>query len=125
MPGYALAVARSGFKLKPSEATGNDTQHHGGRVQTLSAKGTSMAFLADLLSRYLQSVVIDKTGISGVYDFELRWANDDQPPEGAAPETIPSLFTALQETLGLRLQPEKVPVEIVVVDHVERSPIEN
>jgi uncharacterized protein (TIGR03435 family) len=69
--------------------------------------------------------VLDKTGIDGVYDFEFRWTNDDQTPAGADVETAPSLFTALQETLGLRLQRQKVPVEMIVVDHVERVPTEN
>jgi uncharacterized protein (TIGR03435 family) len=69
--------------------------------------------------------VVDKTGIDGVYDFEFRWTNDDQTPNGIDADAAPSLLTALQETLGLRLQPQKVPVEIVVVDHVERVPSEN
>lgn len=70
-------------------------------------------------------MVIDKTGLGGVYDFELHWSNDNLgslPIEG---DSFPLLFTALQETLGLRLQAEKVPVEIIVVDHVERVPTEN
>jgi uncharacterized protein (TIGR03435 family) len=80
--------------------------------------------LADLVARFLGEVVVDKTAIDGVYDFEFRWTNDDQAPAGDA-ETAPTLFTALQETLGLRLQRQKVPVEMIVVDHVERVPTEN
>jgi uncharacterized protein (TIGR03435 family) len=125
MPGYALVVAKSGFKLKPVEPGGSDTNSNGGHVRTLTAKKTSMAQLADLVARWLGEIVVDKTAIDGVYDFEFRWTNDDQTPNGTDAEAAPSLLTALQETLGLRLQPQKVPVEIVVVDHVERVPSEN
>jgi uncharacterized protein (TIGR03435 family) len=124
MPGYVLVVGKS-FKLKPVEPGGSDTNGQGGRVRTLTAKKTSMAFLADLLARNLGEVVVDKTGIDGVYDFELRWTNDDQTSNDGGADTAPTLFTALQETLGLRLQRQKVPVEMVVVDHAERVPTEN
>jgi uncharacterized protein (TIGR03435 family) len=65
---------------------------------------------------------VDQTGLDGVYGFELRWTNDDQADDA---DSAPTLFTASQETLGLRLQRQKVPVEIVVVDHAERVPTEN
>jgi len=126
MPGYALVVAKGGFKLKPVEpAGGSGTDHNGGRVETMTAKKTSMAELAELVGRFLGETVVDKTGIEGVYDFALRWTKDDLDPNGTDAASAPTLFIALQETLGLRLQPQKVPVEIVVVDHVERVPTEN
>jgi len=121
IPGYVLVVGKK-FKLKPVEPGGSGTDSHGGRVRTLTATKTSMAFLADLIARNLGETVVDKTGIDGVYDFELRWTNDDQATDA---DSAPTLFTALEETLGLRLQRQKVPVEIVVVDHAERAPTEN
>lgn len=126
MAGYALVLAKA-FKLKPVEpgGSGSGTDSRGGRVQTLTAKQISMTQLADFVARSLGETVIDKTGIDGVYDFELRWTNDDQTADGIAADAAPSLFTALQETLGLRLRPQRVPVEIVVVDRVERVPAEN
>ena len=120
LPGYALLVAKGGFKLKPVDAEDNDTRHQGGRIETLSAKATSMATLADLVSRYLNTMVIDKTGVDGAYNFDLRWATDQQNADD-----VPTLPVALQETLGLRLQAQKVPVDVIVVDHVERVPTEN
>ena len=125
LPGYALVVAKGGFKLKPVEPGGSSTDSNGGRLQTLTAKKTSMGQLADLVARSMGEMVVDQTGIDGVYDFELRWANDDQTPSGTDAAAVPTLLTALQETLGLRLQPKKVPTEIIVVDHVERAPSEN
>ena len=125
LPGYALTVAKSGFKLKPVAPGGSDTSTNGGRVRTLTAKRTSIAQLADLISRNLTEMVVDKTGIDGVYDFEMRWTNDDQNTNGKEAETVPTLFVAVEEALGLRLRAEKVPVEIIVVDRVERVPTEN
>jgi len=139
MPGYALVVAKGGFKLKPAEPVapgapvpfrlgaippGLDLQG-GFRNSTLLAKKTSMASLAYLVTRLWDQMVVDKTGLNGVYDFELRWNNDDHNPVPSDGDSLPSLFTALQETLGLRLQAEKVPVEMIVVGHVERVPTDN
>lgn len=124
LPGYALMVAKSGFKLKPVEPGSSDTRSNGGRIRTLTAKSNSMEHLADFVARTLGEPVVDKTGVQGVYDFELRWNDDDQNATGLDAD-VPSIFTALQETLGLRLQSQKVPGEIVVVDHVERVPTEN
>jgi uncharacterized protein (TIGR03435 family) len=121
MPGYVLMVGKK-FKLKPVEPGGSGTDSHGGRVRTLTATKTSMSSLADFIARNLGETVVDQTGLDGVYDFELRWTNDDQATDA---ESAPTLFTALQETLGLSLQRQKVPVEIVVVDHAERVPTEN
>lgn len=125
MPGYALVVAKSGFKLKPVEPDpkGSGTDHNGGRVQNLKATSISMADTAEFVARMLGEVVVDKTGLDGVYSFELHWSNEDQNPNAIA--AAPTLVTALQETLGLRLQPQKVPVELLVVDHAERVPTEN
>lgn len=126
MPGYALVVAKSGFKLKPAGPGSSSTStNSNGRVWKLTVKSTSMEQLADLLSRQLGQMVHDETGIQGVYDFEFRWTPNDQSAPASDAEALPSLFTAVEETLGLRLRPQKVPVEVIVVDHVEREPIEN
>ena len=125
VPGFALVAAKSGFKLKPVEAGDHDTKHRvTGRVETLAAKNTSMEFLAGLLARYVGQPVADRTGIAGVYDFELRWSGDDPNADGIARDA-PTIYTALQERLGLRLAPQKVPVDIVVIDRVERAPTDN
>lgn len=73
--------------------------------------------------------VLDMTGLKGVFDFTLDWTPDESPSakaEGAidAPKS-PSLLTALQEQLGLKLQGRKAPIEILVVDHAEKVPTEN
>jgi len=136
MPGYALVIAKGGFKLKPVETGAPVTSNLGSippslnlqgglRRSILVAKKASIASLADLVTRIWDQMVIDKTGVTGVYDFELRWNNDDHNPAPTDGDFPPVLFTAIQETLGLRLQAEKVPVPMVVVDHVERIPAQN
>lgn len=123
LPGYVMIVAKGGFKLKPVEPGGSSTNHDGGRIEVMKAEKNTMAQLADFVSRMMGETVMDKTGLPGVYDFELRWTKDEQDASSVA--TVPTLATAIQETLGLRLQPQKVPVEVLVVDHLERVPVEN
>jgi uncharacterized protein (TIGR03435 family) len=127
MPGYALVVAKGGFKLKPVEPNGSSgtTSNGGAHVRTLTAKKSSMADLAADIARSLGQMVVDKTAVEGVFDFELRFTTDDLSSNASDVDGIPSLFTALRDTLGLRLQPEKVPVDIIVVDHLERVPVDN
>ena len=81
----------------------------------------------------LDRPVIDKTGIQGRYDFTLRWTPDDSqfvnmgvrvPPPSNDPDAPPGLFTAFQEQLGLKLESTKGPVEVLVVDRIDK-PSEN
>jgi uncharacterized protein (TIGR03435 family) len=127
MSGYALVVAKNGPKLVEVNPSGTGTSNGRGRFQD---KAISMAGLADQLARELDRPVADKTGLTAVYDLKLEWTPDDQASvkgDAAASEPAqwPSIFTALQEQLGLRLQTQKTPVEIIVVDRVDREPIEN
>ncbi|HJT87554.1 MAG TPA: TIGR03435 family protein, partial [Bryobacteraceae bacterium] len=100
----------------------------------VSGNHMQIGAFADLLSRLTRRVVLDKTGLTGTYDFDLTYTPDPgqfllPPPPGAPPlpnidPNGPSLFTALQEQLGLKLQPQKGPVEMMVIDHIEH-PSEN
>jgi uncharacterized protein (TIGR03435 family) len=103
----------------------------GANFGDIKANAMPVATLADILSNFIHQTVTDKTGLTGKYDFELKWADDraarrpSQAAEGNSealapdPSEGPSLFTAVQEQLGLKLQPTKVPVETLVIDHVE------
>jgi uncharacterized protein (TIGR03435 family) len=79
----------------------------------------TMGSLAGSLSQVLGSQVEDHTGLGGTFDIDLKWTPDDGKESG------PSLFTALQEQLGLKLEPGKVSVQVLVVDHADRNPNEN
>jgi uncharacterized protein (TIGR03435 family) len=141
MPVYDLVVAKGGSKLKESSIPAGDGSGRGGGPQIrmgrglLTFKAGPMEILAMQLSNQLGRTVIDKTGLKGNYDFELKWTPDlgQQPlglrevggPEKEPPVDTsgPSIFTALQE-LGLKLESTKGPVEILVIDHAEK-PTEN
>jgi uncharacterized protein (TIGR03435 family) len=136
MQGYALVIAKGGFKLKavePGEPIPSNLGSlppslvlKGGLRRTiLEAKQASIASLAELITRIWDEMVVDETGLSGVYDFELRWNNDHLNPAPPDADAFPFLSTALPDTLGLRMQAKKVPVEMIVVDHVNRVPTDN
>lgn len=120
MPGYELVVAKGEPKL---QATNGD-HVPGFRVNVspghLIGLNWSMAALAGYLGPAAGRPVVDRTGIAGSYDVSVEYAWDE-----AEESSLPSLFTALQENLGLKLGPRKVPVEVVMIDHVDRVPVEN
>jgi uncharacterized protein (TIGR03435 family) len=128
MSGYALVVAKGGFKLHPSADAGEGVTSGGnqGRVWTFRARRIRMSDVAYELADSMGGVVVDMTGLGGVYDFQLRWASDDMSNSADSdPNPAPSIFTALQETLGLTLQRQKVPVDTIVVDRIDRVPTDN
>ena len=122
LPGYALVAAKGGFKLKPVEPGDDDIDHHG---NVLQARKVSMAMLAEHLGRIVGETIADGSGIAGVYDVDLRWTIDDQNAAGDKQEILIAAFQEALSTVGLRLHPQKVPVQVVVVDHLERAPTEN
>jgi uncharacterized protein (TIGR03435 family) len=84
-----------------------------------------MQKLADLLAGMLGQQVVDETGLSGVYNFTLEWAPDESQKNSGpvtAQSSGASLFTALQEQLGLKLEARKGPVQILAVDYIEKAP---
>jgi uncharacterized protein (TIGR03435 family) len=128
LPVFDLVVTKDGPKFKHATDTEVAGTRGGGGQITVS-KGT-LANLASLLSNILGRKVIDKTGLAGDYDMTLKWTPDDyQPPplkpNGPPPDpNSPSIFTAVQEQLGLKLESSKGPVEVIVVDSVQK-PSEN
>lgn len=125
LPVYDLVVARGGIKIKldPTERTGSGWNINGENTsKVLSCKSSTMADLADALSDEVGRKVIDKTSLPGSADITLKWS-DEIAAEQAGPNVI-SIFTAVEEQLGLKLQPAKGPVDTLVIDHVE-MPSEN
>jgi len=136
LPVFALVIAKSGPKL----ATGKDPEDGGGSFGAWKgnprrvATNETMRGLAEFLSPFLERPVIDQTGLTGRYDFTLYWAAEypmvrvaPKAPraEEATPDPAPAIFQAVQDQLGLKLDPRKAPIEILVVDRVEKIPTEN
>ncbi len=119
-PVYALVVAgKGGPKLKESAPDAVSMARVGGeRTTQLKATKWSMERFAQQLSNSAGRPVLDKTNLTGEYDFTLEW----NPAYGAprADPDAPSIFTALQEQLGLKLESQKAPVEVFVIDHAEK-----
>jgi uncharacterized protein (TIGR03435 family) len=118
LPVYNIVLAKGGLKMKNS-ATGG-TCHHtsvgsGLRVERDCTMNDIKNILEDPSGRF----VIDKTGLSGRYDFELHWTPDDTPADSTLAGG-PSIFTAVQEQLGLKLESATAPVDVVVVDSAEQ-----
>ena len=104
------------MKMTPADPAKTEPNGFRGGNGNLRGRAVTMDFLAPVLSNYISSVVVNKTALTGRYDFTLKWSRN----ETAANDDSPSIFTAVQEQLGLRLQSAKGPVEVLVVDHVER-----
>jgi uncharacterized protein (TIGR03435 family) len=121
LPIYELVAAKGGAKLGPAQESGTTINTSNGRIEVQGAN--SVAILAEELSKVVGRPVFDKTGIAGRYDLKLKWTPDDitEPTllNGAAVDSGPSIFTALEEQLGLKLEPGKGPVQVLVIDHVE------
>jgi uncharacterized protein (TIGR03435 family) len=126
LPVYFLVIGKNGPKLPdakpdpngPNTAVWNPTMRAG--IITATAHNMTTEGLANYLKEPMSRTVLDKTGLTGTYEFTLRYTPDNapQPPPGGA--DAPSLITALQEQLGLKLEPGKGPVEVIVIDHIER-----
>jgi len=121
VPGYALVVAKGGSKLKPNEGApfAGMSGAFGFKFQN-----APVAQLAGSIGHELKKPVVDKTGLTGMYDFELRFSPENVPTDPSHPD-YGTMFTALQNQLGLRLISQKLPMDYLIIDHVERTPNEN
>jgi uncharacterized protein (TIGR03435 family) len=119
-PVYELVVAPRGPKLEVSRP---DAKSGGGRISNgeIALHGRSVAMLAHFMNQFTGRTVVDKTGLNGNYEIDLKWTPDDLQ---GTPDAGPTLFTAIQEQLGLKLIPSQGPVKELIVDHVEQ-PSEN
>jgi len=126
LPVYILTLAKNGPKLKTSDPQGSTNVQAGGN--SVSVQHGELARMTQLLATVLGRPVVDRTGLTGLYDFSLRW--DDAPiREGGVPgldaPAAPgadhgSIFTAIQDQLGLRLEPQRAPIDVIVVDRIDR-----
>lgn len=141
---YDLVVAKGGLKMRPSNVVDASAKQPGAKSTTgvgdkglvLAGREASVPSIVTMISRAIGSKVVDKTGLTGKYDFELQYAPGRSRSLITAPagpgasdadapgDAGPSIFTALQEQLGLKLEARKEPVDVVVIDHME-PPTEN
>jgi uncharacterized protein (TIGR03435 family) len=113
LPAYDLVLAKSGSKLHPTRSNGKSIGT--GRTY-FNGEGLTMILFAQELSQITGRVVVDKTNLTERYDVKLQWSSDDAP---TTDNSAPSLFTAVQEQLGLKLEPAKESVPVLVIDRIE------
>ena len=136
LPVYALSVAKGGPKLKESviDPSVSANARRGGGVRMsmgmIAAHECTIPYFLSMLSRQLGRSIIDRTGLAGNYDFTLRWSPDNgattssNDSAGTQADALPSIFSAVQEQLGLKLESTKAPASVLVIDHLEK-PSEN
>ena len=121
LTGFALVPAKSGAKVERAAEGGHagvgTSINNGHGKMTLT--GSTMSTFADNLSLQLNQPVQDITGLTGMFDLTLTWGQDTAIDSG------PTIFTAVQEQLGLQLRAQKVTIDIVIVDSIEKVPTEN
>ncbi|HTS64654.1 MAG TPA: TIGR03435 family protein [Candidatus Acidoferrales bacterium] len=133
MQAYLLQVAKGGVKLKESTSEGEADIKPDQQRMTVSVQRTPVSQLIDVLSNIFRAPVIDETGLKGKYDITVNVAKyiADFGPAGAGrtsevpPDPLNIVTRALQEELGLKLEPKKTAVDLVIVDHAEKVPVEN
>jgi len=136
LPVYNLVLAKGGLKMKavgeddtfPKRVNGPDGRPVRGLVRMQDGmfidQGIEISGLVNQLANMVHRTVIDKTALKGRFDLALKYAPDrDAPPDannGSSQDDAPSIFAALEEQLGLKLQSDKGPVDTLLIDHVER-----
>jgi uncharacterized protein (TIGR03435 family) len=124
LPVYQLVIGKNGSRLKESapDDPASVTPRRKGIMfgpgpGRLTATDGSLSMVIAPLSRQFGRIIVDKTGLTGRYDFTLEWT-----PDGVAPsdQSGPDIFTAIQEQLGLKLESTKGPVDVIVIDHIEK-----
>jgi uncharacterized protein (TIGR03435 family) len=125
MQAYIITVAKTGLKIKELTTEGDMAIQPSPPAGATFQRAT-VSKLAELLSEPLQSPVIDETGLTGRYDFKLDVSNflDPTTPMGIN-DVIPIVIQAAQQQLGVKIDQKKIPVEMLMVDHAEKIPVEN
>jgi uncharacterized protein (TIGR03435 family) len=120
LPVYAIQIAKGGAKLKPAAnpdaEPDQDASSHGTELTVTITSGTMADFILGM-QFFFDRPLVDRTGIPGRHDFTLRYTNDEA--NATDPNAPPGLFTAIQEQLGLKLDPVKAPIDVFAIDRVE------
>jgi uncharacterized protein (TIGR03435 family) len=121
VPGYAIVIAKGGSKLKPNAGAPFGGMNAGFEFKF---QNDSLEGVAQMIEWALKQPAIDKTGLQGKYDYDLKFTPQDAPVDSPYAK-YGSIFTAIEEQLGLKLVKQPVPVDYLIIDHVDRVPTEN
>lgn len=121
VPGYAMVISERGSRLKPNTGAPFGGMNTGFEFKFQNASTDS---IAQTIGWAVKQPVVNKTGLAGMYDYDLKFAPGDAPIDSPN-HNFGSIFSAIQEQLGLKLVRQKVPVDYLVIDQVEKVPTEN
>jgi uncharacterized protein (TIGR03435 family) len=125
---YLLTVGKNGPKFQESESEGASSVEARKESMSVVVSRTPLSQLTDILSKVLQTPVVDMTGLTGRYDITLnlaKYLQDLQPAGGGPPDVVGVLLSGVQEELGLKLEAKKTPLDLLIIDTAEKIPAEN
>jgi len=130
VPVYAVGIAKGGLRIRKSQnPPDEDAPYHSANMSEHEWRYRDQMPLSRLIGflRFeLDRPMVDLTGLEGFYDVDLRWPREE-PAGGPGPDAgnMGTLFAAMEKQLGLKVEPKKLPFEMVVIDRVDRVPTEN
>ena len=119
----ALTDGKKGLKIQPADPVASQAGNRN-VAGSINSSGMYLQMLARLLSRFLRQPVLDETGLPGLYAIRLEWTPESVEASGGA-GAAPTIYTAVQEQLGLRLEARKGPIDVLVIDKADRTPVAN
>jgi uncharacterized protein (TIGR03435 family) len=125
LPRYALEIGKGGPKFQESKDTG-ELEFRVFQRRQIIAKRAPLSYMLEAMAWLLGRPIVNETGLDGLYDYKLEWTPDevqvasDETAARPKDENVPSLSSALQEQLGLRLRSQKGPVEMITVERAEK-----
>ena len=130
MTALVLTVGKNGHKLEPTDTEGSPSLQRG--KMGLIGKGATVGQMIDFVANVIRTPVIDQTGLTGLYNYvlDIEPYYTEESRKAAGPGGLPSdanaiIAVAMQKELGIKVESKRVPVDVIVVDHVEKAPIEN
>ncbi len=127
MTALVLTVGKGGHKLEPADAEVTPSFQTG--KMSLTGKGATVAQLVDFIANAIHAPIVDRTGLTGRYnyflDIEMYVPEESRKSSGVPPDAPSIIAAAVQAQLGLKVESKRVPLEVIVVDRVEKTPIEN
>lgn len=127
MSAYVLTVGKNGPKFTESKSEGESVMEPDRKTFKVSVQRTPVSQLCDMLAQMFRAPVVDQTGLAGRYDITIDALKYVAEMRGSTepPDPLTLILRGLQEELGLKLEPRKMPIELLVIDHAEKAPIEN
>ena len=125
---YLLTIGKNGPKFQESKSEGPSSIEPKKETMSVVLSRTPITQLTDMLSKVLQTPVVDMTGLTGRYDITLnlaKYLGDLQPSGGGPPDIVGVLLAGVQEELGLKLESKKTPLDLLIIDSAEKIPAEN